>query len=260
MVNNLLPLRIGEFVRTWVLAREYRVSAGAVLGTVVLERVIDVVSVLLLAVGALSVVGFGGETAGVLREGSRLLIPVALMPLAGLVALRVAPEPMVRLMAFALRPLPERFARFAERALRSFMAGLGALRGGRHVIWIVFHSLAIWLVASTGPLLIGLWAFGIDVGGPRETLLTSWVLLGAIGVAVAIPSAPGFIGPYQLAFTAVLVRFGVDPARALAMGVVVWFIFWVTLTAQGLLVLRGRSLSLSDLISQPPPGESPPRQ
>jgi len=259
-VNNLLPLRIGELVRAWVLAREYRVSAGAVLGTVVLERVIDVVCVLTLAGVALSVVGLGGESAGVLQEGSRLLIPVALMPLLGLCALRVAPERMIRLTLLVLRPFPHGIARLAESALRSFMVGLGAMRGGRHVLWIAFHSLTIWLVASTGPLLVGLWAFDIDVGDLRETLLTSWVLLGAIGVAVAIPSAPGFIGPYQLAFTAVLVRFGVDPARALAMGVMVWFVFWVTLTAQGLLVLRRGSLRLADLITQPPPGESPLQQ
>ena len=68
-----------------------------------------------------------------------------------------------------------------------------------------------------------------------------------VGVAVALPSAPGFIGPYQLAFKAVLVRFGVEPATALAMGVLVWFAFWLTLTLQGLFFLRGSNRSLAEL-------------
>ena len=44
--------------------------------------------------------------------------------------------------------------------------------------------LIIWLVASTGPILVGLWIFGVDLGSPVETLLTSWILLGAVGAGL----------------------------------------------------------------------------
>ncbi len=80
--------------------------------------------------------------------------------------------------------------------------------------------------------------------------MTSWIVLGAVGVAIALPSAPGFIGPYQLAFKTVLVRLGVEPATALAMGVLVWTVFWITLTLQGFVMLRGSGLSLSDLMGR----------
>jgi uncharacterized membrane protein YbhN (UPF0104 family) len=71
--------------------------------------------------------------------------------------------------------------------------------------------------------------------------------LAAVGVAVAIPSAPGFFGTYQLAFSAVLVAFKVDPATALAMGVLAWFVFWITLTLQGLLMLRFEPTNLAEI-------------
>jgi len=248
MANNLLPLRIGEFVRSWTLARDSGAPLGAIIGTVVIERVIDVVSVLLLALGALSFVGKGSDVSGVLQQGSILLLPVAVAPLIVLGAMRVAPDQVVRLVQLLLSPMPDRFGVNMERMLRSFIGGLGSLSGGRHLLWIVLHSILIWLVASTGPILVGLWAFDIDLGPPVDTLFASWILLGAVGVAVAIPSAPGFIGPYQLAFKAVLVRFGVDPATALAMAVMVWFVFWLTLTLQGLLVLRSTHTSLSELV------------
>jgi len=64
--------------------------------------------------------------------------------------------------------------------------GLGALGRGGHLVWIAVYSVLIWLVASTGPILIGFWAFGpevVDFASPREALLTSWVLLAAVGVA-----------------------------------------------------------------------------
>jgi uncharacterized membrane protein YbhN (UPF0104 family) len=75
--------------------------------------------------------------------------------------------------------------------------------------------------------------------------------LGALGAAVAIPSAPGFIGPYQLAFTAVLVPFGVAKATALAMGIVVWWAFWLTLTFQGLVYLALGKASVFELRRRP---------
>jgi hypothetical protein len=183
----------------------------------------------------------------VLEQGSNLLVPAALAPLAALVLMRSAPNFVIRATHFILTPFPDRVAGSVESGLRSFIQGLGALRGGSHLFWIVSHSMMIWLVTSTGPILVAFWAFGLDLGSWVDTLFASWILLGAVGVAVAIPSAPGFIGPYQLAFTTVLVRFGVDKPTALAMGVLAWVAFWVTITLQGLLVLRATHTNLSEL-------------
>ena len=247
LVNNLAPLRIGEVVRAWVLARDQKVSASSVLGTVFLERVLDIVSILLLALFALAWAGAESYEGGILLDGALFMIPVAIAPLAGLIALRVAPQSIVGIARFVLRPFPERIGVAAEELLWRFADGLGALRKGTHLFWIVFHSLLIWLVFSTIPVIAGIAAFGIDLGPPEEVLVLSWIVLAVVGVAVAIPSAPGFFGPYQLAFKAVLVRFGVDPATALAAGLLVWFVFWATLTLHGFLVLRLGGLSLDDL-------------
>ena len=247
MVNNLLPLRVGEVVRSWTLSQDSGTSASAIFGTVVLERVLDVVSILALAGGALAYVGRSSDVGGVLAEGSFLLLPVGAAPLVLLILMRVAPEGMIRFSHVAMVLLPVHTREKVESLLRSFIEGLGALSGGRHLFWIVFHSMVIWLFLSAAPIWIGFWAFGVEIGSPVETLVASWIVLGAVGVAVALPSAPGFIGPYQLAFKAVLVRFGVEPATALAMGVLVWFAFWLTLTLQGFFFLRRSNRSLADL-------------
>ena len=245
MVNNLLPLRVGEFVRSWYLARQHGVSATAVLGTVVIERVIDVTCVLLIAAGSLTWVGRGGE--GVLAQGTLLLLPAACVPVIGLVVIRLFPERILSVARFFARPLPVRVGAVLERLLESFAEGLQSLTFGTHLIWIFVHSIVIWLILSTIPLLAGIYAFGIDLGSYTETLMVSWLLLAAVGVAVAIPSTPGFFGTYQLAFNSVLERFGVSPAEALALGLLVWFVFWSTLVALGLLVLRSQRTSLGEL-------------
>jgi uncharacterized protein (TIRG00374 family) len=250
-VNNLLPLRIGELARSWYLARETGTSASSVLGSVAVERVIDVAVLLALAMIGLAAAGSDSDEGGLLAQGALLLLPVGLAPLLGLIVLRVHPEWVYGVVRFFARPLPDRIGEGAEGLARRFADGLGALRGGSHLVWIVLHSATIWLILSTIPMVAGLVAFGIDLGSPARTIVLSWVVLAVVGVAVAIPSVPGFVGPYQLAFKAVLVRLGVDPATALAVGLLVWFVFWVTLTALGLVVLRSRHTTLGELMARP---------
>jgi uncharacterized protein (TIRG00374 family) len=247
MLNNLLPLRIGEFARCWTLSHESGAPLAAVVGTVVLERVLDLVAFLLLTLCALALVGMESDSGGMLADGSAILLPLALLPLAVLIALKMFPDFVLRVVTFVLRIFPTRFAEFVDRTLHSFISGIGALSTGRHLYWIIFHSVVLWLVLATAPLLVTIWVFEVDLGSPGDTLLTAWVLLGAIGAAVALPSSPGFFGPYQLAFTAVLVHFGVDQATSFSMGILAWAVFWITYTVQGALAFRTTGLKLSQV-------------
>jgi hypothetical protein len=247
MVNNLLPLRLGELVRAWYVARHSGASGAAIVGTVVLERVLDVVSLLAVVSGALLLVGAGESGSGMLSQGARLLVPVAAAPLAALVALKLAPGGFLAVARWMCRPLPPRLGEWVEDALSRFAEGLGALTGGSHLLWIVVHSALIWLLGATVPIYAAVEAFGLDLGNPVQTVVACWILLAATGVAVSLPSAPGYFGPYQLAFKEVLVRFGVDPATALALGMLVWVVFWITFVVQGFLVAGAPWRALADL-------------
>ncbi len=246
LVNNIVPLRMGELVRAWYLSRETGTRGAAVLGTIVLERSLDVVSVLLMAGVSLAVLGAtAGE--GALAQGARLMLPAAFVPVAGIAALRFAPEKVMRVVAWLSRPLPDRVSEFVGSNLERFTEGFAAISGGAHLFWIGFHSIVIWLILGVLPMVGGIVAFGIDIGSPARLLMTSWLLLAAVGVAVAIPSAPGFFGTYQFAFVVVLQPLGVDRATCLALGLLVWFVFWCSFTFQGLIVMRLGGTSLAEL-------------
>jgi uncharacterized protein (TIRG00374 family) len=245
MANNVFPLRMGEFVRSWYLGRETGVSSAAVFGTVILERVVDTVMVILLALSVLLL--RGGADDGAWRQGVVLLLPIAVAPVVGLLWLRAAPHQAVGLASFLLRPFPVRLAESAAGQLERFAEGLGALSGGSHLFWIAFHTLLIWLVASALPMFAGFLAMGIDLGSPWNTLVASWMTLAAVGIAVALPSAPGFFGVYHSACRLVLERFGIAPEMAVALGTLLHAVFWVTLTGLGLLVLRRAHTSLGEI-------------
>ncbi len=245
MANNLLPLRMGEFIRAWYLARETGTRGAAVLGTVIIERVIDVTMVILLALLMLFLLG--GDEGSTWQRGVLLLAPLALAPIGALVWLRVAPEQVERLVARVLRPFPERITGYGLAQLKRFSLGLGALRSGAHLFWLGFHSLTIWLLLSALPMAAGFLALDIPMQSLWQLALASWMTLAAVGIAVALPSAPGFFGVYHSACRLVLVEFGLSPELAVALGTLLHAVFWVTVTSLGFLALRWGRTSLGEL-------------
>jgi uncharacterized protein (TIRG00374 family) len=245
MANNIFPLRAGEVIRSWYLSREGGGSRAAIFGTVILERVIDVVTVIGLAFGVLALLGAGHD--GLIARTAVLLLPVAIAPLVVIVLLEIAPDPIIAFAARLTRPFSTRLTGFLEYALRRFSEGLGALRSGHHLLRVALYTVAIWLVASAIPLLAAFAAVGVDLGSPFQTLAAAWITQAAIGMAVALPSAPGFFGPYHFACKVALERFGIPPETAVALGTLIHAVFWLSLTGLGLAVLRLRHTSLGEI-------------
>ena len=79
-------------------------------------------------------------------------------------------------------------------------------------------------------MIAGFIALDIEFPSRLEELAAAWAMLAAIGVAVALPSTPGFIGPFHLAAKVALQRFGVAPETAVACGTIIHAVMWVTIT------------------------------
>lgn len=245
MANNVFPLRMGEVIRSWFLAREAGGSKVAIFGTVILERVIDMVTVIGLAFAVLAFLGAGHD--GLIARGAILLLPVAVAPSLVLVLLEVAPGPTTRFAVRCVHPFSARIAEFVESALGRFSEGLGVLRSRHHLVRVVLYTLAIWLVASTAPLLAAFAAVGVEFGSASQMLAAAWITQSAVGMAVALPSAPGFFGPYHFACKLALEGFGIESETAVAVGTLVHAVFWLSLTGLGLIVLRVRRTSFGEI-------------
>ncbi len=248
MVNNVFPLRLGEVVRSWYLGREAGVSSAAIFGTVIVERLIDAAVVLSLA--ALVLGSRGAAATGL--DPRAVLPPLAALvavPVIFIVALRVAPDKTVAIGKRISGPLlPRRWRRRVAELLRALAEGMGGLRGRHSVMWVTLHTVNLWLVISIIPFFAALMAFDIDLGGPIHTLTASYNLLIWVGAAVALPSAPGFFGPYHAACWVALQPLGVPKEAAVALGTLCHAVFWVTVTATGLAVLRFRNTRLDETL------------
>jgi len=258
MANNVFPLRMGEVIRSWYLAREAGGSRAAIFGTVILERVIDLVTVVALAFGVLALLGAG--SGHWIAQNAFLLVLIASAPAGGLILLEVAPDPTIALVTRVAGVVSSRLSGFLEYTLRRFSEGLGALRSGHRLLRVALYTIAIWLVASTIPLLAAFAAVGVSFGTLFETVTAAWATQAAIGIAVALPSAPGFFGPYHFACKVALEHFGIAPETAVALGTLVHAVFWLSLTALGLAVLRVRNTSLAAIDAAAVASEEPSSQ
>ncbi len=239
LVNNLLPLRIGELVRAWWLARELRSSLPALLGTVILERVID--AVFLLGIAPFVI---GNEI------GKGVLAAAAAAPLLATLALRRWPGPVLslvrRVAGLVLSPArSDRITGIAGAVAR----GVASLRGGADLARVVVSTALLWGVVSAIPFWAAIEALGIELGGPFASLRAALLTLVWVAAAVALPAAPGFFGPYHAACRFALTPLGVPKELALAMGTLAHGTFWIGTTLIGLVALRGATGRLREAVS-----------
>src|SRR5690606_18342196 len=147
MANNILPARIGEFARAYAFSRMEPVGAAAAFGTLVVERLLDGIVLLLFLVGPVFTPGF--PAAGALTEGwgSALLragIAAVLAVLVLLVLLAAWPRTVLAWAERLGRLLPAGAARTLVDTLEAFVASVEVLRRPRLLVAAVLWSLFFW--------------------------------------------------------------------------------------------------------------------
>jgi glycosyltransferase 2 family protein len=214
--NNLLPARVGEFARAWSLSRLTPIGTAAAFGSLVVERVFDALIVVLLLFAAMASPGFpAGTIAGVdPRIGALWLAAAMALGAVFLFLLVTRPEKTVSRLERLARVLPGSLRRPMVDALRSFLSGLAVLRDPRLFLLSLAWAIGQWLFLALS-FLVGFRAFGLDgVGYTAAVFLQS-----VIGLAVAIPSSPGFFGPFEAATRVSLTLWGVPAEQAISFAV-----------------------------------------
>lgn len=235
MANMVLPLRAGEVIRPVLVARQEKEPLGGILATIVLERLFDMFTILLLF-GMTAALLPVNET--VTRSGYSLLA-VAMLIAFGAVFIRWQEELALRLLRMVLSPFPERFAEPVERFFGGFVQALKVLDSPAAVLQITAWSFFLWLeiAAIFGCAIL---AFHLPVPLVLGSIATAVI----VAIAVSAPSAPGFIGAFQLGCTFALRIFGVPKDEAFAFSIVLHVTQFVGVVGAGLYSLARQGLSL----------------
>ncbi|MBW3571514.1 MAG: flippase-like domain-containing protein [Gemmatimonadetes bacterium] len=242
--NNVFPARLGEFARTWVLAREARVPLTGAFASLVLERALDGMVMIVFLLISMSMPGFpeigsGGDN---VRMAVRVVTAVTAAALLLLLCMAFLPARTVRLVERMARLLPLAFRRPLVDAMHAFLGGLHVLRNPRllavSVAWAVFQ----WTFLA-GSFVLAFRAFGIDEPG----FLGAVFLQSVIAVAVSLPAGPGFFGPFEAASVWGLGLWGVDASRAASFAIGFHLGGWLTVTLGGVYYAARLKLRWSDL-------------
>ena len=242
--NNLLPARVGEFVRAYVLGREEGVSPSLALATIVVERVCDGLTLIMLM--ALTLAFFPLPVSDPRLQTIELVATIIFGVAAlGLIALLLAPRPILAIVRFCLRPIPARFAARITGLLDQFIAGLEALRSPLALARIAGLSGLVWLCEG-GTFAFVLLAFPLGLSG-GQWFAAAVFLLVFVNLGIMIPSAPGYVGTYQLFAKLALGAFGVAASAAVALSFVAHALQYTLITSVGLLSLWHLGLSPRNL-------------
>ncbi len=243
MANMVLPLRLGEFVRPWALARREGLSKTMLLATIVVERAIDMLTLLSLLGIALFVHPISTESAAaqLLQKGALLLVGLSAFLTFFIVLLERSPRLAHAFIGLLTKPLPEGPRVKVQRLLDQFIEGLGLFKDVKRLVWVFALSFFMFLIYACA-IWVSLWSLDILLGWDVALLM---LVVTAIGIMV--PSAPGYVGPLNAACVAGLALFKVaaEPAAAFS-----WFYLasqWLPITAVGLVYLNREGLSLGSL-------------
>lgn len=248
MGNNILPAHLGEFMRMIVFAKQKNLTKTAVFSTLVLERIFDVIAILLLlgigvafvpnlpeSIQSLAIVA--GAATGALLVGSTFYV--------------VWTHQFIRFIdavMTGIRIVPEVIREKIVELLKLGEVGLAALKDPRLTIGIAITSLVQWLV--NGVMIdVALRSFGINL-----SLFASLTVLGVVAIGVSVPSSPGFFGLVQAAFRLALLPFVTQGlvAEADVLGASIYYHIaqYIPVTVVGLYFLNRSGFGLSQLEKQ----------
>ena len=242
--STLLPARAGEVIRPYLLARHEGFSATAAFATIIIERLLDMLTVLLLFAGYLLLASpaQAGADSEVLRALTVGGLVVGAASIVGLAFMMVAAGQPEKIAGWALRieaVLPARIAHAIAKLVKTFLEGLAIVRQPRRLAITGVLSVPLWLSIA-----VGIWAtshaYHINMSYPGSFLMMAILV---VGVAVPTPGAVGgFHQAYRIGATAF---FGAANDRAVGAAIVLHAMSFVPVTLLGAVFMAQEGLSLS---------------
>lgn len=242
----VLPARAGEVVRPYLLARQEELSVTATFATVIVERMLDLVAVLLL----LAVFLFGlesGEAAAAPRlyqavwYGGAIAAPIGLGILVAMFVMAGHPERLHGLVLQIERVLPARLARAVASFARTFAEGLAVVRHPSRLVWAMAWSLVLWLAIAFQVWLI-VRAFDIALPFAGSFLVTAMLVVG-----VAVPTPGGVGGTHEVLRLALTSFYAADNDAAVGAAILQHAVNFVPVLLLGLVFIAQDGLNLSRL-------------
>lgn len=242
MANNVLPLRLGEFVRAYSLAyQDQKISKSASLATIFVERMVFDLAALLMIFGAVlasSHLAIPEE----MKAGTYIAIAIALAGVVFMLIMALKPTQAGHLMTRYLVFAPDAAKEKIHSIVIKFSRGLEFIKNFKFTSLVLIQTVLIWILMGISNYFVFL-AFGFNL-----PLSASFVLLVVVSISILVPSSPGFVGVYHAGTVWTLSNYpGISQAQALSFAIVLHAAQYIPITLMGFYYLRKEHLSLKTL-------------
>lgn len=241
MGNAFLPAHLGELIRAYIIGKKENISASTVLGTVLVERIIDVLTLLLIMGITVIIFPFPAWV----RNSGYIFLAVIVLMSAVLVLMKIYRTRSLSIASKLTRPLPEKLQTKLLDILNALLDGIVPLKKKNHYIIVFILTILIWLCyAGLFQIIFYSFDFVATYSLPWTAAL---VLLVITTISVLVPSSPGYVGTYHYLCQLSLGLFAVPPDTALSFAFIMHGINFFPIIIVGLVLVSLTKMSLKRL-------------
>jgi uncharacterized protein (TIRG00374 family) len=240
-INLLLPARLGEFARAYLLGEIEKRRKLHALGTIVVEKLLDGLALLLL----LGLVFLVLPVQDWLRMSGALAALATVLLLAAVLLLTGQRQRILALLGGVGRRVPLPGWLRPEGRFASFVDGLSSPRSIGVSARLIAWTAVIWFLGAATNYLV---LVGMQIQVPL--VLASLVVLVVVHLGLVVPTSPARIGVFHYLCLLSLSMLGVEQAQALAYGLVLHFVVVLPVLVAGLVCLWRENLTLYHLVAE----------
>jgi len=242
--NCVLPARLGEFIRANYIGRMENISKSSSLATIVIERLFDVFTILLMVLFVILFNDFPSESESIakaIKTGGFFLLVPFIASIFLLIGLKKKTQPFLNIFGRFLFFLPHAIQQRIIDILKGFSNGLVLVKGPSQLLAVIFYSLTLWCLTA---FQIYILCFSMGFSLP---FLAPFFILILLCLSVTLPSAPGYIGTFHLACQYGLIFYGFSKEKALSMAILLHAAGFIPTVTLGLLLFLLQHISLRNL-------------
>ena len=237
MANNLLPARLGEFIRAYIMGKKEDISKSSTLATILVERIFDGLALLffLVIIALVFSLPLWIKEAGIGAAAFFIFLS------AFLILLMIKKNTGIRLTKKLITIFSARLAEKVGDLLNNFLSGLIIVNHKRNIFWAFTFSIIVWLSEASTYYIISM-SFNIDL--PVYVALLTVVI---VNIGILIPSAPGYIGAFEFFCISALAIFSIEKSIALSFAIVLHSVLFIPITLIGIYYFWKENMNLSDI-------------
>ncbi|MBT6226372.1 MAG: flippase-like domain-containing protein [Candidatus Scalindua sp.] len=240
MAVVMIPMRLGELMRPYLLSSEREISLSSSIATIFVERIFDLLTVLSIS---FLVVFCTGDSVWFARAGYSLLVIIVVLILFVLLS-HFRTETMLKLFNPLLNKLPGRFHVKIESLVHAFVTGFKIISSPKKLIYTLILSFLIWGCFGLGIFML------LRFCNFQLSPIVAFVILISTVIGVSLPTAPGMVGNFHYATIVALALFGISKSEALSFSILYHLTAIGKHILLGLIFLPSVQISFKDMLKR----------